>query len=213
MKIIGAGFGRTGTTSLKAALEELGFSPCYHMSRVITHPRHVKIWLYAAQNRQVNWKNFLRNYEATLDFPACLFYKELMTTYPDAKVLLSVRDPQKWYDSVYQTIYATTRIPRWLIRAFPPIQWFDEMAHAVVWDGLFHGQFEDRDYAISVFNQHLEEVKTVVSPKNLLVFNVKEGWRPLCEFLDVPIPNKSFPHLNDKVRIQKWIRFINRLNI
>jgi len=176
MEVIGAGFGRTGTTSLMAALEQLGFGPCYHAERLIAHPHHAKFWLAAAQNRQVDWQYQLRNYQATLDYPACRFYKELLSAFPDAKVLLSVRDAEGWYESTYETVYASARTPRWLTRIFPPMRWMDDMIHAVVWDGIFHGQFEDREYAISRYNQHIEEVKATVPPEKLLVFNVKEGW-------------------------------------
>jgi len=114
MKIIGAGLGRTGTSSLKAALEMLGFGPCYHMQEINKHPEHIPIWLDAVAGKPVDWVTFLQPYQAMLDWPACDHYATLMATYPEAKVLLSVRDPEKWYDSVHETIYTFNKtFPEW----------------------------------------------------------------------------------------------------
>src|SRR3712207_3865573 len=110
MKVIGAGFGRTGTASLKAALETLGFGPCYHMTEVFANPDHAGFWRVAWQGEPVHWDAILGGYEAAVDWPACTFYAELMERYPDAKVLLSVRDPERWYESTRSTIYELTRV-------------------------------------------------------------------------------------------------------
>lgn len=209
LKIIGAGFGRTGTLSLKAALEELGFGPCYHMTEVFQHPAHMPIWEAAANGQPIDWHKLFEGYHATVDWPACTFYKALMQAYPDAKVLLSVRDPEKWYDSVLNTIYqirnrtatsSTSAALFLLMKTFIPwLRNLTRMLDALIWEGTFHGRLTDKDYAISIYNQHNAEVKQYVPSEKLLVFNVKEGWEPLCAFLDVPIPqNKPFPHLNDR---------------
>jgi hypothetical protein len=108
LEVIGAGFGRTGTMSLKVALETLGFGPCYHMTEVFTHPEHVELWRAATQGKPVAWEQIFDGYRATVDWPGCTFYAQLMQRYPDAKVILTVRDPQKWYESVYNTIYRIT---------------------------------------------------------------------------------------------------------
>src|SRR5690242_7699355 len=105
LKVIGAGFGRTGTLSLKVALEELGFGPCYHMIEVFQYPEHAKLWEAATQGKPIDWDQIFANYQATVDWPGCTFYADLMARYPDAKVLLSVRDPETWYESVMSTIY------------------------------------------------------------------------------------------------------------
>jgi Sulfotransferase domain len=110
VKVIGAGFGRTGTASLKAALEELGFGPCYHMMKVFEHPEHADFWEAVWRGEPVNWDKVLEGYEATVDWPACTFYGELMERHPEAKVLLSVRDPERWYESMRSTIYELTKL-------------------------------------------------------------------------------------------------------
>ncbi len=206
LKVIGAGFGRTGTLSLKAALEELGFGPCYHMTEVFSHPQHIADWVAATEGKPVDWKDLLSNYQATVDWPACTFYEELMRVYPDAKVLLTVRNPDSWYESVSSTIYPISR------RAtgspfivfigsllFPERIRVGRMINALIWQGTFDGKFEDKEYALAVFQRHIEEVKKNVPTEKLLIYDVKQGWEPLCAFLGVEIPrDKPFPHLNER---------------
>ncbi len=207
LKIIGAGFGRTGTRSLKEALETLGFSRCYHMVEVFEHSGHAVQWEAASRNEQIDWEAIFQGYQATVDWPGCTFYKQLMAAYPTAKVLLSVRDPEKWYESVKNTIYQVTkngptsftRPPSLLLSSTPPdIATVKPMIDQLIWNDTFHNRFEDKEHAISVFNQHNEEVKAYVPPEKLLVYQVKEGWGPLCTFLDVPMPDMPFPYLNDR---------------
>lgn len=214
MKIIGAGLGRTGTLSLKTALEELGFGPCYHMQELILkHPEHVDIWVDALHGRPVAWQPFFKDYQATVDYPGCNYYKELMAVYPEAKVILTVRDPEKWYASAYQTVYAISKvIPRWIGYIAPQRAKLGEMIGEQIWKRQF-GNFEDRQQSIAIFNQYNEEVKHYVPPERLLVFEVKQGWAPLCQFLGVPVPqDKPFPHLNDTAEFRRRIRLLRLLN-
>ena len=206
IRIIGAGFGRTGTLSLKAALEELGFSKCYHMQEVYANPRHVKTWMAASQGQSVDWDTLFEGYQATVDWPACAFYQELMRHYPDAQVLLSVRDLEQWYTSAALTIYKTARTfpVTWVRHFVPGIRPFIRMVDEIIWNGTFQGRFADKPRAIEVFRQHIAEVKRIVPPERLLVYEVTEGWEPLCRFLQVPVPSgKPFPHLNDSMGFQK----------
>ena len=208
MHVIGAGFGRTGTTSLKAALEQLGFDPCYHMMEVIKNPSHVPFWEAVHRDEAVDWRGFFASYGATVDWPACTYYEQLMDVYPDAKVLLSVRDPARWYTSTYNTIYSIPRKPavRILRLLVPPMRKFVNMVNKTVWAGTFQGRFADRDFAIGVFNAHNEAVKKQTPPDRLLVYDVKQGWEPLCTFLNVPVPDTPFPHLNDTRTFRRlWI--------
>lgn len=210
IKLIGAGFGRTGTTSIKAALEELGFTKCYHMIEVITHPAHVPIWSAALAGKSTDWPAFFTGYQATVDWPGCTFYQELMRVYPEAKVLLTVRDPEKWYESTRNTIYQLPRSPAIrILRLFlPHLRRFTALNEQLIWQGTFGGKFADRQHAIAVFQAHIAAVKEYVPTDRLLVYDVREGWEPLCKFLDVPVPSdKPFPRLNDTATMQRmmWI--------
>src|SRR5215203_6053395 len=225
VKVIGAGYGRTGTASLKAALEELGFGPCYHMIEIFEHPEHADFWEAAWRGEPVDWDGVLGGYQATVDWPACTFYGELLQRHPEAKVLLSVRDPEQWYESTRSTIHELTtisthslfsRVGLALLSLFKfgtftirPLQ----IAEQIVVRGTFGGKFEDKHHAIEVFNRHNEEVKRHVPPDKLLVYEVKEGWGPLCEFLGVEEPAKPFPRLNDAAEVRRLILVVRILSI
>jgi hypothetical protein len=213
LQIIGAGFGRSGTTSLRQALRTLGYDPCYHMQIALTR-LHSRFWVRAAalakSGEPVNFQRFFRNYRATVDWPSCEFYRQLMEAFPDAKVLLNTRDPDAWYDSMRETLWAIQdALPRW----FPGS--VSRMHDDVIWVGRFNGEFTDRQKAIGVYLGHLEEVRRSVPPGRLLEFDVKDGWQPLCAFLGQPVPqNTPFPHLNDRrffrrvllaLRVAEWL--------
>ncbi len=207
MNVIGAGFGRTGTTSLKAALETLGFGSAYHMTEVFTHPEHVHFWEAARRGERVDWEEFFSGYGVAVDWPACAFYAELMEAFPEAAVILTVRDPERWYESTRKTIYGMHRIssgPAPLRSAFaiaglfaPGVTGIARLADGIVWRDTFDGRFEDRRHAIETFHRHNEEARRKVPPERLLVYDVREGWAPLCDFLGVEVPDEPFPHLND----------------
>jgi hypothetical protein len=213
LKVIGAGFGRTGTLSIKAALEEIGFCRCYHTVELVQHPQHAPYWERAGKGKSVDWDTLFEGYQATVDFPACRFYRELMRHYPDAKVLLTVRNPETWYESTRDTLYGARPSPRqqlalaWRL-PFSPRLWRYVQVHHItdkdIWKSAFHNRFKDKTYAIDVFNRHIEEVKGTVPPERLLVYSVKEGWQPLCRFLSVPVPTGTpFPHLNDRAEFRQ----------
>jgi sulfotransferase family protein len=225
VKVIGAGFGRTGTSSLKGALEELGFGPCYHMSDVFENPGHADFWRAAWRGEPVDWDGVLGSYEAAVDWPACTFYAELMERHPDAKVLLSVRDPEKWYESTRSTIYELGRISagspfsrlgfallsRLVFGRFKTGQ--GPMTEEIVWQGTFDGKFEDKHHAVGVFDRHNEQVRRRVPKEQLLIYEVKEGWGPLCEFLGVEEPDKPFPHLNDAAQMRRMLLVVRILSV
>jgi hypothetical protein len=223
LKVIGAGFGRTGTTSLKVALETLGFAPCYHMTEVFANPRHAETWRSAWRGEPVDWDAILGPYQAAVDWPACAFYAELMDCYPDAKVILTVRDPDRWYESTRSTIYEMSRViagSRTSRVAFGLGSLFafggfvrGDAGEEIIWKGTFDGRFEDKSYAIGVFEKHDEEVRRRVPSERLLVYEVKQGWRPLCEFLGVPEPDEPFPRLNDAAGMRRGIRALRVLSV
>jgi hypothetical protein len=206
MRVVGAGFGRTGTTSLKAALEELGFGPSYSLGEVFAHPEHVGFWETARRGEQVDWEAFLAGYGVAVDWPACSFYEEIMEAFPEAPVILTVRDPAPWYESMRSTIHELRRLttgPLPVRAAFalagpfvPGVAGTVRLADRLVWEGTFGGRFEDRDHAMEVFGRHNEAVRRRVPPERLLVFDVREGWAPLCDFLGVEAPGGPFPRLN-----------------
>ncbi len=217
LKVIGAGFGRTGTMSLKVALEELGFAPCYHMTELFKTPSHADLWNAAAHGSPIEWDLLLGDYAATVDWPGCSFYEELMESYLEAKVLLSVRDPERWYESTLNTIYSirktttSSKLFATLGRFIPGVRHVARMVNNLIWEGTFDDRFEDRQYAMEVFDRHNEEVKQRVPPDRLLVYEVKEGWGPLCDFLEVEVPDKPFPQLNDSDSFRKM--FVRRFAV
>jgi Sulfotransferase domain len=216
MRVIGAGFGRTGTTSLKAALERLGFGPSYTLGEVFRNPGHVGFWEAARRGpagEGVDWEGFLAGYEVAVDWPACSFYEELMEAFPEAPVILTVRDPAPWYESMRSTIHQLRRLttgPLPLRAAFalagpfvPGVTGAVRLADRLVWEGTFGGRFEDRGYAMELFERHNEAVRLRVPPERLLVLDVREGWAPLCDFLGVEAPDEPFPRLNEAHQMQR----------
>lgn len=203
MKVIGAGVGRTGTMSLKAALEQLGFGPCFHGRHVLDHKDRLPLWMAAADGEPADLTLLFAGYESTMDWPGAALWRELVRTFPEAKVILTVRDPQSWYESVARTIYpmfGSRSDPR-AEKARETIPGLDVMTaftRRLIWDGpFFDGRFEDRDHAIAVFEEHNEAVRREVPADRLLVCEADVGWQTLCDFLDVPVPGEPYPHLND----------------
>ncbi len=190
LKVIGAGFGRTATASLKYALETLLDAPCYHMSEVLGKPGHVDLWLDAAAGRP-DWDAIFDGYAATVDFPASNYWRELAQAYPDAKVLLSLRDGERWFQSTQETIFSPT-----LQELQAGTKW-GRMIKATIDDHL-GGAMNDRDALIAAFEKHNCAVQDAFDGSRLLVFEARQGWGPLCEFLDASEPDEPFPHVNSK---------------
>lgn len=203
--VIGAGFMRTGTNSLQLALEQLLGGKCYHMNRVFEDPKSsCKFWVNAIDKtpKQHDWQRFFVNYKATVDFPSVAFYKEIMDAFPNAKVILTVRDPHRWYKSFRETIVESHRkmwsFPMNIFAAFSSIantMWMMRKVNERFFGDAFN-HFDDEAAMVAVFERHAEEVKQHVPPNRLLIFHVKDGWQPLCDFLGLPIPCNAFPHVN-----------------
>jgi len=146
-------------------------------------------WLRYARTGEVDWDELFSGFGSGVDFPVSCVWEELASHYPDAKVVLSVRDPQQWWASTASTIYRfRTAFPGWLLRLVPTTRHWVEMTDRLVWDGIFDGRFADRDHAVAVFERHIDHVRATCPPERLLVFDVAEGWEPLCAFLDAPVP-------------------------
>lgn len=196
LSVIGAGFGRTGTLSLKLALEQLGFAPCHHMLEVFANPDQAPHWHAAARGEPVDWQSVLRGYKASVDWPSAHFWRDLMTAFPSAKVVLSLRDPGRWYDSMSETILKamSQEMPA---NADTTARHVGEMARYIVAEKTFGGNL-NKDHVIDVFNRHNEQVKREVPADRLLVFTAADGWEPLCRFLGVPVPASEYPRTNSK---------------
>ena len=194
LEVVGAGFGRTGTKSLKFALEMLGFDRCYHMMEVREHLEHRPIWSAAHRGKQVDWDALFEGYRASVDWPACNMWRELSEYYPQSKVILTTRDPESWYDSIHNTIYASSTQALHSEDEDQRLrgQWVNE----VIWQWQFDGRMDDKDYVIRVFNDHIARVKATIPAERLLVFEASQGWPPLCEFLGRPVPQAPFPNIN-----------------
>ncbi len=218
MEVIGVGMGRTGTNSLKLALEELGYGPCYHMKEVMDRRDRAKTWRRVLDGDiPADWHELYRGYRSTVDWPGAFYWRELVDTYPDAKVVLSVRDPQRWVDSMYKTIFRFPLRRRNLLArlnfSFFSVLNPNALAVPHMLDGVWRVIFEDRhfgrpgdrEFAIEAFLKHNEEVKAYVPADRLLVYQVSEGWEPLCAFLGVPVPDKPFPRVNDTEEFRRDI--------
>jgi hypothetical protein len=218
MKIIGAGYGRTGTVSLQQAFEHLGY-PCYHMQEVMkAYDRgHVGQWDTAITGGEVDWHALFDGYEATVDFPSCVFYQELMDAFPEALVVLSVRDPERWWKSYSKLLGLVSKAT--LFNFIPMFRKFSAMnVHLLnhVFDGSL-GTLNKDDY-IAQYLRHIEAVKAAVPAERLLVYSVTEGWGPLCRFLGHPVPEIEFPHANagigelrTKIIEQLWHQGLGKL--
>jgi hypothetical protein len=192
LKVIGAGLGRTGTMSLKFAIEHIGFGPCYHMIDVwASMPESLRLWEAAARG-EADWGAILSGYAATVDYPGCTFWRELVAKYPDAKVILSRRDPDSWFDSVNTTIFGP--YSRQGIAAMGAQTFFD----GTVLADFDPSRMDDRAYMTDFFVRWNAAVIAEVPAERLLVFEARQGWQPLCEFLGVPIPEVPYPRVNSR---------------
>jgi hypothetical protein len=193
LQVLGAAWGRTGTLSVKLALERLGFGPCYHMLEVFrTHPEHQALWVDAARGAPIDWEALFDEYRAAVDWPACAFWTELTKAFPDLRTVLVVRDAQHWYESFDATIRAG--IPTEEPGADDTTAM---MLHEVIFKRSFGGAI-DRAHLVDRYEQHVDHVRSLLDGDRLLVWSLTDGWAPLCSFLRVPEPDEPFPRLNDR---------------
>ncbi len=215
IKIIGAGLPRTGTNTLKESLEKLGYMKTYHMKELLVHPENLKYWLALKETGTTQWDELYDGYQATVDFPGYPWYKEHMKQYPDAKVILTVRPFEKWHSSVSSTILKAgpqtlgQKLAMMSKLLFNPrlrsVIKSVKLAKEMIFKVHFQGKFEDKVAAEKIFNQHIEDVKKYVPADKLLIFDVSEGWTPLCKFLGKPEPDEPIPHLNKKENFKEML--------
>jgi len=198
MKIIGCGFGRTGSMSMKIALEQLGFGPCHHMDEVIANPtKHLPYWLAASKGENVNWDDALKGYESCVDWPTAAYWPVLAEHFPNAKILLTTRTAESWYNSISKTIF---KIMGDVMSASPGDKPnpFGEMLMHMILENTFKDNIADRNHCIDVFNNNVQAVKDAFSDERLFVYNIGDGWDGLCKWLDVPVPDTPFPRTNNQ---------------
>jgi Sulfotransferase domain len=194
LRVVGAGLGRTGTLSLKQALERLLGGPCYHMLEVFAHPDHVAVWHAAARGEAVDWSSVLDGYVATVDWPAASFWPELLATAPGAIVLLSTRSsPSAWWRSADDTIFQ-------VLRQGPPPGAGDMAEWFAMWQAIATTRFTpdvaDRGAAVAAYRRHNAAVRASVPADRLVEWQPGDGWGPLCSALGLPEPDEPFPHVN-----------------
>ena len=179
--------GRTGTMSLKLALERLLGAPCYHMMEVFPRPQHFALWAAAGRGERVDWRALLHGFAATVDWPSAAFWEELAAEFPDAIILHSERDPEAWWKSAHATIFKPRAEPR------PP-------GLAMMLDSIFATRFtlaiEDKAAAIAAYRRNNEHVRATAPRSRLVLWTPDDGWAPLCRALGVPEPAEPFPHAN-----------------
>lgn len=193
LNVIGAGFGRTGTDSMREALDMLGLGPCHHMFEVNAHEEQRRMWRALVQGAPSDWEQLFAGYGSCIDWPSAYYWRELSEFYPTAKVVLTYRSPESWWTSFEQTIV------RGIQQSVEP----ESLGNALVRDKVFGGRVDDRAHAIAIYEQNVNAVKAAFSPERLLVHNLGDGWGPLCAHLGVPVPSEPYPSRNAANDFQK----------
>lgn len=195
LEILGAGFGRTGTHSLKTALEMLGHGPCHHMYEVRQIPEQVDWWHDIADGATPDWDRVFAGFRSQVDWPASAYWPQLVQHFPHAKVILTDRDPEGWYASISRTILPATLIGR-VEDPDPVNRRASDLIYKIALEGIFEGRLADKDFAVSKLMENRRAVIDAVPPERLLVFDTAMGWAPLCAFLGVDVPDAPFPQTN-----------------
>lgn len=199
LEVIGPGFGRTGTMSFKAALDLLGFGPTYHMVEVYAHDDHTDAWARAINGGPLDVDHIFAGYRSAVDWPACSFWKQLKAANPDAKIVLTRRDPDAWFESISNTIFQALNAEH----LDPERNEWRVQTRKLIFEQTFGNRF-DRDHVVSVLRAHEADVIASVPGDELLVFDVAEGWEPLCAFLGVAVPAEPFPRTNSTAEFRAW---------
>ena len=194
LQVVGAGLGRTGTHSLKAALELLLGGPCYHMVEVFGRPDDIAVWHAAVKGDMPDWNAFLADYRAAVDWPASAFWRELADANPDAVVLLSTRSSSDaWWKSANNTIFNITDLPD----ATDDLVFPAQKAMALdMFSERFTADYKDETAAKAAYEAHNADVRASVPADRLIDYRAGDGWEPICERLGLPVPSEPFPHLN-----------------
>ncbi len=200
LSVIGAGFGRTGTESMKLALETLGLGPCHHMKDVMADPEQMALWRAAAQGDLPDWDEAFAGYKSAVDWPTAYFWRELSTHYPEAKILLTVRSAESWYESMANTIFKSLKA------STDPAS----IGLKLIAQGVFGGRLDDRAHAMAVYEKSIAEVQAAFTQERLLTYTLGDGWEPLCRFLGKPVPDTPFPRINSTMEFNSLMAEMNK---
>lgn len=196
LSVIGVGYPRTATLSLKLALEQLGFGPCHHMSEVFKHAERWDQWIRATAGEYGDWEEVFDGYKSTADAPGCFFFEQLVAYYPEAKFILTVRPSDSWYASASETVLSESVMAR--VSGTPA----ERFLRGAFLD-RYEGRHADKTYMIDAYETHNAEVRRVVPKERLLVNSPGDGWESICDFLQVPVPATPFPRVNERAQ---WVR-------
>lgn len=195
LKVIGAGFGRTGTLSMKMALEQLGLGKCHHMEEVLANPETLPKWRAAVDAGEADWDDLTAGYGCTVDWPSCHFWRQLYEANPRAKVVLTTRSVDSWWASYSSTIMKFVQIA--LVDDVPAVaRGGSEMCVEMIGKQTFGTDYTDEAAGKAAFLKRIEDVKAAIPADDLLVYEVGSGWEPLCDFLGLPVPGTDFPKSN-----------------
>ena len=196
LEVIGAGFGRTGTHSLGLALGKLGFGPCYNMHEVAKNPGHRELWNNAIDGEDVDWHSLFSSYKSTVEWPSVAFFDEILQQFSDTKVILTLRDPESWYESVQNTIFEALELSAH--HPDPSKRESQSLTRRLILEYTLVGRYWEKEHVIEVYRKHIEHVVEIVPRERLLPFDIKDGWKPLCDYLQKSIPVEPFPRVNER---------------
>jgi hypothetical protein len=200
LSVIGAGFGRTGTESMKLALEMLGLGPCHHMKEVLVDPEQTALWRKIAAGDPPDWEAAFAGYIAAVDWPSAFYWRELADRYPEAKLLLTVRSAESWHASMEKTIFKTLR----------KSTDHDSVGLKLIAGCVFGGRLDDPAHAIATYERNNAEVEAAFPPERLLTYHLGDGWEPLCHFLDRPVPDAPYPRSNSADEFNAMVAEMNK---
>ena len=201
LQVVGACIGRTGTNSLKLALVHLGFGPCHHMFEVMQNPDQLPHWVALARGEPVDWHDVFTGYNACVDWPSARFWREIWAAFPDAPVILTLRDPESWFASVQKTILPAMQSHFDMEEG--PHRRRAAMAYELIVRQVFSERMDDIDYATGIYDAYVADVRRAVPADRLLEYTVGQGWEPLCAFLGVDVPDEPFPLTNTTEQFRK----------
>ena len=196
LEVIGAGLGRTGTHSLAEALEILGFSPCYTIQSVDQNPEHQDLWEQAMEGVAVNWASLYQKYRSAVEWPTVAFLTSIIESFPNAKVILTIREPESWFDSATQTIFPALEASA--LNPNPEQRTSASFKRRLILEEVFQGRYWEKEFALALYRDHNQSVVNLVPEHRLLLYRIQEGWPKLCQFLELPEPDKPFPWRNRK---------------